>query len=47
MNHLWGGSFRVLAGIDGRSLHTPICAVSIALIFIGLFAFLAVLTRAV
>lgn len=47
MNHLWSANFRVLAGVDGQRLHTPLYAVSIALIFIGLFAFFAVLTRAV
>jgi putative membrane protein len=47
MKHLWSANFRVLAGIDGQTMHTPLYAVSIALIFIGLFAFGAVLTRVV
>ena len=45
--HLRSENFRVLAGIDGRTMHTPLYAVSIALIFIGVFAFVAVLTRVV
>jgi putative membrane protein len=44
---LWSGNFRVLAGLDERGMYTPIYAVSMALIFIGLFAFFAVFTRAV
>lgn len=47
LNHLWSGSFRTLAGLEERPMHTPLYAVSIALILIGLFAFFAVLTRAV
>ena len=47
MQHLWSGSFRALAGIDDRAMDTPLYFVSIVLIFIGLFAFLAVLVRAI
>jgi putative membrane protein len=47
MDHLWSGSFRVLAGIDDKPWHTPLYAVSIALIFIGLFAFVALFIRAI
>lgn len=47
MDHLWSGSFRVLAGLDDRPWQTPLYAVSIALIFIGLFAFVAVFIRAI
>jgi putative membrane protein len=47
MHHIWSGSFRVLAGLDDKPWHTPLYAVSIALIFIGLFAFVAVLIRAI
>ncbi len=46
INYLQTGSFEQLAGIDKTPVHTPLYAVSIALIFIGLFAFFAVLTRA-
>jgi putative membrane protein len=45
--HLWSGGFRILAGLDDESWQTPLYAVSIALIFIGLFAFVAVLIRAI
>ncbi len=45
-NYLQSGSFGQLAGIDKAPMHTPLYAVSIAHIFIGLFAFFAVLTRA-
>lgn len=47
MNYLWSGSFRVLAGVDDRRLHTPIYAVAIIIIFIGIFAFFAVFMRAI
>lgn len=46
IRYLRSGSFNVLAGIDEAPMHTPLYAISIALIFIGLFAFFAVLTRA-
>lgn len=46
VRHLWSGNFRPLAGLEERPLHTPLYAISIALIFIGLFAFFAVLMRA-
>jgi putative membrane protein len=46
IRYLRSGSFSVLAGIDEAPMHTPLYAISIALIFIGLFAFFAVLTRA-
>lgn len=44
--YLRSGSFAELAGIEGGPTFTPLYAVSIALIFIGVFAFVAVLTRA-
>lgn len=47
LDALWGGSFRTLAGLEDKPLQTPLYLVSIVLIFIGLFAFFAVLTRAV
>jgi putative membrane protein len=46
MRHLWTGSFRVLAAIDDKPMQTPLYFVSIAMIFIGLFAFIAVMIRA-
>lgn len=44
--YLWNENFEDLAGLDQAPLATPLYTVSIALILIGLFAFLAVLTRA-
>jgi putative membrane protein len=46
-HHLWEGSFRALAGLNDEPWQTPLYAVSIVLIFIGLFAFIAVLMRAI
>jgi putative membrane protein len=46
IRYLRSGSFAELAGIEGGPTYTPLYAVSVALIFIGLFAFVAVLTRA-
>lgn len=46
MNYLRSGEFKTIAGLGDEPMHTPLYAVSIALIFIGLFAFFAVLTRA-
>jgi putative membrane protein len=47
VNYLRTGDFQVLAGLDEGPMRTPLYAISIAMIFIGLFAFFAVLTRAV
>ena len=44
MNYLRSDEFKPISGLGER--HTPLYAVSIALIFIGLFAFIAVLMRA-
>jgi len=46
-HHRWSGGFRVLAGLDGTTWQTPLYAVSITLIFIGLFAFIALFIRAI
>jgi putative membrane protein len=45
LNYLWSGNFRTLAGMDETVTRTPLYAVSVALIFIGLFAFISVLMR--
>lgn len=45
--HLWSGSFRSLAGLGDSPMQTPLYLISIVLIFIGLFAFFAVFTRAI
>ena len=43
--YLWSTEFKPIAGISGRPEHTPIFAVTILLILIGIFAFGAVLFR--
>jgi putative membrane protein len=46
-HHLWSGSFRSLAGLDEAPMQTPLYLISIVLIFIGAFAFVAVFVRAI
>ena len=47
VRYLWSGSFSRLAGMEAdltkEKMHSPVLAVAILLIFIGLFAFFAVL----
>jgi putative membrane protein len=43
--YLWSKDFRPLAGVDEFPHHTPIIAVTVIMIFIGVFAFCAVLLR--
>ncbi len=43
LRYLWGGSFAAIAGMTKEGRQTPLIAVSIALTFIGTFAFFAVL----
>lgn len=45
LHYLWSGNFAAIAGIDKKSHQTPILAVAILLMLIGLFAFGAVLLR--
>jgi putative membrane protein len=45
VRYLWSKDFRPLAGVDEFPHHTPIIAVSLVLILIGVFAFCAVLLR--
>jgi putative membrane protein len=45
LDYLWGGNYTVIAGIEGERGQTPLLAVCIALILVGLFAFSAVLFR--
>ncbi len=45
LRYLWGGDFAPIAGVTKEGLQTPIVAVAILLIFIGMFAFFAVLLR--
>ncbi len=43
LRYLWGGSFVAVAGMTEEGQQTPLYAVAIALMFIGTFAFFAVL----
>jgi putative membrane protein len=51
IRYLWGGSFSLLAGMRAgatkEQMQTPVIAVAILLVLIGLFAFFAVLFRLV
>jgi putative membrane protein len=43
LRYLWSGIFAPIAGMTKEGLNTPVLAISVLLIFIGLFAFFAVL----
>ena len=45
VRYLWGGSFAPIAGLTKEGMQSPVIVVAILLIFIGLFAFFAVLFR--
>jgi putative membrane protein len=45
LRYLWGGDFAVVAGVTKEGKQTPLFAIAIALILIGLFAFFSVLFR--
>jgi putative membrane protein len=45
VRYLWRGSFAQIAGMTKEGLQSPVIAVAILLICIGLFAFFAVLLR--
>jgi putative membrane protein len=47
LRYLWGGSFAAIAGMTREGLQSPVLAVAVLLICIGLFAFFAVLLRLV
>jgi putative membrane protein len=47
LNYLWGRSFAAIAGVTREGKQTPLLAVSVALVLIGLFAFFSVLFRLV
>lgn len=46
IRYLRQGDFEVIAGVRGGPSHTPVYAITIIMIFIGVFAFLSVVTRA-
>jgi len=45
VRYLWQKDFKPIAGVDESAHHTPVVAVSVVLILIGVFAFTAVLLR--
>jgi putative membrane protein len=45
LRYLWSENFAVLAGVDQKPHRTPIFAVTILVMLIGIFAFFAVLLR--
>ncbi len=45
VRYLWSGSFAPIAGLTKEGMQSPVIVVAILLIFIGLFAFFAVLFR--
>jgi putative membrane protein len=45
IRYMWGGSFAVLAGMTKEGKQSPIVAIAILLILIGVFAFAAVVLR--
>src|ERR1700747_402812 len=45
VRYLWGGSFAPIAGLTNEGMQSPVIAIAILLIGIGLFAFFAVLFR--
>src|ERR1700745_3646060 len=47
IRYLWGGTFAPIAGLKREGMHTPVIAIAVLLIGIGLFAFFAVLLRLV
>ena len=47
IRYLWGGTFVPIAGLRREGMHTPVIAIAVLLICIGMFAFFAVLLRLV
>ncbi|MGH7114420.1 MAG: YidH family protein [Stellaceae bacterium] len=47
VRYLWGGSFAPIAGMTKDGMNSPVVAIAVLLIGIGVFAFFAVLLRAV
>src|SRR5215469_13837855 len=45
VRYLWQGTFASIAGMTKEGLQSPLVAVAILLVFVGLFAFFAVLLR--
>jgi putative membrane protein len=47
IRYLWSGPYTPLAGMTNEGLQTPVVAIAVLLILVGLFAFFAVLLRLV
>ena len=47
LRYLWGETFLPIAGLTREGVQSPVVAVAVLLVFIGLFAFFAVLLRPV
>ena len=45
VRYLWSGEFEPIAGMTREGKHSPVVAIAIVLICVGVFAFLAVLLR--
>ena len=45
IRYLWGEPFAPIAGVTNEGIQSPVMAVAVLLIFVGLFAFFAVLLR--
>ena len=45
IRYLWGEPYTLIAGVTKEGMQTPVIAVAIVLLLIGLFAFFAVLLR--
>jgi putative membrane protein len=45
LRYLWSGSFASIAGMTEEGKKSPVVAVAVLLILVGLFAFLSVLLR--
>jgi putative membrane protein len=45
VHYLWGGAFAPIAGMTQEPQNSPVLAIGVLLILIGLFAFFAVLLR--
>jgi len=45
VRYLWEKDFKPIAGVDEFAHHTPVVAISVVLLLIGIFAFAAVLLR--
>ena len=43
--YLWSGSFEQIAGLTREGKHSPVLAIAVVLICVGVFAFFAVLLR--